>query len=298
LGTSSPLNGNILSDDVSTSLVPAEWGVTSVRCVDLNGYEAAAARNARLKATVRKFFNNTIYPTPQTILATGGATLHDILAPNVRSRISPAGAFDGFEGVVEYFYGFVATPGNLVTSIDVRSLVAEGNTVAAKVNIFLTNTNFAQSGGFPPQFYNLSIFGFFTFDNTDKIASIDVSVPNLGKLLDSPIPQINAGKIVFMCTVLTRPSAFSSNASGTCGWLNPFAGWSSTGNQTEACIAYMNSIPYGSYNRMNANNFVCRFLHGLLTPYAPGAHCPHVTPASTPTACVDFTYQSFFQVDY
>jgi len=221
----------------------------------------------------------------------------DILAPNVKSRISPAGSFDGFEGVVEYFYGFVATPGNIVLKVDIRTLAASGNTVAAKANIFLNNQNYQQSGGFPPQYFNLSIFAFFTFDSNDKISSIDVSVPNLGKLLDAPIPQLLQGKIVFACQVLTRPSAFSTNTSGTCGWLNPFANYSPTGNQTEGCIAFMNSIPYGSYNRMNGNNFVCRFLHTLLTPYGPAAHCPHVSPSGG-GACIDFTYESYFQVEY
>jgi len=251
------------------------------------------------------FFNYTVYPTPQAILATGtGPTspLNQILSPTVKSRISPAGSFDGFEGVVEYFYGFVATPGNLVLGFTTNSIVASGNKVAAKVNISLTNANYVQSGGFPPQFYSLSIFGFFTFDENDKISSIDVSVPNLGKLLDAPIVPLQQGKIGFACQVLTSPSAFNPSPNGTCGHLNLFAGYYNTatfpgGNQTTGCFTFMNSIPYGSYNRMNANNFVCRFLHTLLTPYGPAAHCPHVHPNGG-GACIDFSYKSFFDVDY
>jgi len=290
---------------LSSSLVPAEWSVTSVLCVDLIGLQAADAKNQKHVASVVKFFTNTIYPTPFVILQNTNLLL-DIISPNARSRISPAGSFNGFVGVVEYFYGFVATPGTQVKSVDIREIAATGNTVAAKANIFLNNTAAAQSGGFPPQFFNLSIFAFFTFDSSDRISSIDVSVPNLGKLLDVPtvVPapytqaQLQQGKIQFTCQILTLPSSFSTNASGTCGWMNPFNS-NSTAPQAQfaACVNFMTIITYGSFNRMNSDTFVCRFLHTLLTPYGPAIHCPHAS-ISGGGACIEFTYDSFFQDDY
>jgi hypothetical protein len=305
LGTSSPLNSASITDaSLSASLIPAEWGVTTVRCVDFLGLEAAEAKNQQHIASVIKFFNNTIYPKPQTILQNQNLLL-DILSPTVKSRISPAGSFDGFEGVVEYFYGFVAQPGLISQKVDIRSIAATGNTVAVKANILIVNGNYAQSGGFPPQFFNLSIFGFFTFDNNDKISSIDVSVPNLGKLLDVVGPaqlvqQLQQGRIQFICQLLTLPSALSTNTSGTCGWYDPYNAGPNPGVQFQACVTFMNSIAYGSFNRMNANNFACRYIHALLTvsgPAAAAAHCPHVSIGGG-GACIEFSYESFFQVEY
>jgi len=303
LGTSSPLNSVSITDALaSSSLVPAEWGVTAVRCVDLIGLEAAEAKNAKHKASVLKFFNNTIYPTPQAILQNPDMLL-DILSPTVKSRISPAGSFDGFQGVVEYFYGFIAQPGLISQRVDVRSIAATGNTVAVKANIFIVNGQ--PAGGFPPATFNLSIFSFFTFDDNDKIQSIDVSVPNLGKLLDAVGPaalvtQLQQGRIQFTCQILTLPSPLSTNQTGTCGWYDPFNAGPNPLNQFNACVAFMNSIAFGSFNRINANNVVCRFLHALLTVSSPAAaalHCPH-TSIGGGGACIEFTYESFFQVEY
>jgi len=243
--------------------------------------------------------------------------LSAILNPNVKSRISPAGAFNGFEGVVEYFYGFVANPGTFVVNITINSISSTGNKVGAKATLFLRNDAYTQTNGHPPQFWNLSLFTFFTFDQNDKISSIDVSVPNLGVLLDIPdIPGdptntfIRQGIIQYTCQVLTLPNELNGNATqGTCGAKNLYPQprnivISATNppqvaipNQFLNCVDFMNSIPYGSRNRMNDNNFVCRNLHMLLTPYGPDLHCPHCSPSGG-DSCIPFTYESFFQVEY
>src|SRR5262249_27229683 len=62
------------------------------------------------------------------------------------------------------------------------------------------------------------------------------------------------------------------------------------------CVAFMHSIPYGSWNRANSNTVVCRQLHSLLTPLRPQVHCPHTSPTGGMT-CVDFPYSSFYTTD-
>jgi hypothetical protein len=257
---------------------------------------------------VVQFLNNTVGSTPQGILATKGIPqLVPILSPNVKSRISPAGQFDGFEGVVEYFYGFVANPSLRVVSIDIREVSATGNTVSAKANIFLHSTLFAQSGGHPPEFWNLTTFAFFTFDDSDLISSIDVSVPNLGAILDVPATQPGAaqlieGSIQQVCATLTLPSAFNPNPQGTCGALHVWAG-ATPNDQFNSCVAFMHTIPYGTRYRNNANNFVCRSLHTALTFFRPDPHCYHAGPDGGVGhmgggACIDFAYSDYYLVDY
>jgi hypothetical protein len=297
-------------------------------CFDLPGLQAqqaAAVKNQKHIAAVIQFFNNTIGDTPTRILSPGlpgggDAFLHDILSDNVRSRISPAGEFNGFEGVVEYFYGFVANPSLRVTNVDYRSIAARGNTVAAKANLWLLNQNAALTGGFPPALWNLTTFAFFTFDSSDKIASIDVSVPNLGAILDIPdsltIPnpaggppitafQIKQGIIRQTCQLMTvGPPAFPN---GFCGAplinVNPpiWAG-ANPAAATLTCQQFMNTIPYGTRERNNANSFACRQLHSGLIPFRQNPHCFHSGPdggvgVQSP-ACIEFAYSDYYLVDY
>jgi len=300
---------NLLTGD----WIPGNWGLGNPICIDLDNLlagQAAQVKQQKHIQSVLTFLGYTIYPAPQEILMTKGIPkLSAILNPNVKSRISPAGAFDGFEGVVEYFYGFVATPGTFVVNITVVSIAATNNTVGCKATLFLRNDAFQQTGGHPPQWWNLSLFTFFTFDNNDLISSIDVSVPNLGILLDIPDVATQQSVIIGTCAVLTLPTPLSNNASqGTCGNkgiypsplpINTANATANVLNQFQNCVIFMNSIPYGSRNRMNMNNFVCRNLHMLLTPYGPDLHCPHCSPAGGGDGgCIDHTYESFFQVNY
>jgi len=227
-------------------------------------------------------------------------TLNSLLNPNVSSRISPAGTFAGFQGVVEYFYGFVANPLSsiFVLSVDVREIAAQGDIVAAKANLFIENPYYADTAGYPPQFFNLSLFCFFTFDQNDLILSIDVSVPNLGDLLDMPsttpgYAQIQAATIQQTCAIMTTSLVVPN---GTCYSQGTWTGTTEAARLAD-CIAFQSSIVWGTHDRINANNFVCRNLHTQLTPYSPAVHCPHAGPTGG-DACIDFTYASFFAVDF
>jgi hypothetical protein len=254
-------------------------------------------------ATVVQFFNNTIGDTPTMILATHGIPqLQSLLSPNVKSRISPAGEFDGFEGVVEYFYGFVANPGLRVTNIDYRQISATGNTVSAKANLWLVSLDPASSGNHPPAIWNLTTYAFFTFDSNDLIISIDVDVPNLGAILDIPDSQPQAAELRYnqtigVCALMTMATPFFPNPNGTCGHLadvwtgaNPFA-------RFQSCVYFMNSIPYGTRTYHQSNTFVCRSLHTSLTFFRPDPHCYHSGPTGG-GRCQDTPYENFYLKDY
>jgi len=274
-------------------------------CIDLPTLEATKAAQVRDQkhiSYVIEFFNNTIGTTPTEILATMGIPrLQRILSPNVRSRISPAGEFDGFEGVVEYFYGFVANPALRVTNVDYRTVSASGNVVSAKANVWLHNTQAALTGGHPPEFWNLTTFAFFTFDENDLISSIDVSVPNLGAILDIPdsqpgAAQIKQGIIFNTCLIMTQASPGFPAPNGTCYPTGVWVG-DTAQQRTQNCVAFMNSIPFGTRERHQASNFVCRGLHAALTYFRPNPHCFHAGPTGG-GACVDTDYSNYYLKDY
>jgi len=303
----------LLSGVIST-LIPVSFGFGAPVCVNYNNYVALQADQqlqAQHTQQALTFLSNTIYPAPVAILATlGNPALNTLLTPDVTSRISPVGEFDGFQGVVEYFYGFVGTPGFKCQSVNVLQIAAQGNTVGAKVNLFLNNSNSAFTGGYPPQLFNLSLFAFFTFADSGLISSIDVSVPNLGAVLDIPTgpqytqfaAQVHAGLISATCALLTLSPVNSvgipgSKANGTCGGINYAGSWTGATETARfnSCVNfYTNNIPYGTHDRINSNTVVCREVHSQLTYFSPDVHCVHCGMTGG-DSCIDFTYASFFQ---
>jgi len=232
--------------------------------------------------------------------------LNNLLTPNVTSRISPVGEFDGFQGVVEYFYGFVGTPGFKCQSVNVLQIAAQGNTVGAKVNLFLNNSNSALTGGYPPALFNLSLFTFFTFADNGLISSIDVSVPNLGFVLDIPstspyLTPVHLALINATCALLTlspvNPTGYpGSKANGTCGGIVYDGSWpgATEVDRFNSCVYFYNhNIPYGTHDRINSNTVVCRQVHSQLTFFSPDVHCVHCGMTGG-DSCIDFTYASFF----
>lgn len=47
-------------------------------------------------------------------------------------------------------------------------------------------------------------------------------------------------------------------------------------NSTAECLDFLNSIPFGDWDRADQANVVCRSLHSLLVPVRPAVHCPHI----------------------
>ncbi|CAF3878235.1 unnamed protein product [Rotaria sp. Silwood1] len=52
-------------------------------------------------------------------------------------------------------------------------------------------------------------------------------------------------------------------------------------------------IPYGSYDRADQRNVICRFVHTYFVPLLPSVHCPHVSPTGG-GACTDKTIDFYY----
>ncbi|CAF1406100.1 unnamed protein product [Rotaria sp. Silwood1] len=52
-------------------------------------------------------------------------------------------------------------------------------------------------------------------------------------------------------------------------------------------------IPYGSYDRADQGNVICRFVHTYFVPLLPSIHCPHVGPTGG-GACTDKTIDFYY----
>lgn len=256
---------------VALGLVATVPGLASRSDSDVNRREQARTRK------VQRLYRNLIFPIPTLILA-GTISVENIFAPDVHGRVTPVGQLHDPEAVNEYFFGLASTPMSRVSQVTFQSLVASGDLVAVEVDI-----QFRGSG--ETRDFKLRQTGFFTFNEEDRVKSFDLTILNLGAAVNPKSEAEKEANIQSVCTALTVGVA---NLPATCpGEYTDFAD----------CVAFMHSIPYGSWDRANSNTAVCRQLHTLMTPYRPDVHCPHAGKTGG-GMCVDFPYESFFETEF
>jgi hypothetical protein len=237
----------------------------------------ADRRHAKIQSRkIKELYDDIVFPRSVEVI-TGQRSVAHIFDSHVRGRVTPAGHFHDAEAVNEYFFGLAATPTSKVTRVTFQSLAASGNKVAVEVDIFFQRT----TGGD----FTLRQTGFFTFDRRDRVTSFDLTILNLGAAANPKSDAEREGGIAGVCAVLTtgiggRPA--------TCP--GEYASF-------DDCLHFMHSIPYGTWDRANSNTFVCRQFHTLLTPFRPEVHCPHAGKTGG-GACIDFTYESFFEEEF
>jgi hypothetical protein len=235
------------------------------------------ARRTRIQTRkVQELYDDIVFPRSVEVI-TGRRSVAHIFTPDVRGRVTPAGHFHDAQAVNEYFFGLAATPASKVTSVVFQSLAASNNKVAVEVDI-----HFQRTVGKP---FTLRQTGFFTFDRHDRVSSFDLTILNLGAATNPTSDAERDANIAASCAVLTTGV----------GGLPPTC----PGEYTSLadCIQFMHSIPYGTWDRANSNTAVCRQFHTLLTPFRPEIHCPHAGKTGG-GACIDFTYESFFDEEF
>jgi hypothetical protein len=234
-------------------------------------------RHARVRADkIRELYQDLVFPTP-TLILSGQRSVAHIFADGVQGRVTPVGHLHDEQAVNEYFFALASTPNSRVTHVTVRSLVVSGDKVAIEVDIHFNRT--------PGGRLTLRQTGFFTFNRHDRVVSFDLAILNLGTAVNPTSEAEREANIQGVCAVLTLGVG---GAAPTCP--AEYAGFAD-------CMAFMHSIPYGTWDRANSNTVVCRQLHTLLTPYRPDVHCPHAGKTGG-GACIEFPYASFFDVEF
>ena len=214
-----------------------------------------------------------------------------------------------FEGAVEYFYGLALTPGLRADGVKMRSLVASEDKVAVEVDIHFCRQPFSGCDPNVPEGGNnhtLRQTGFFTFNANDRIISFDLTILNLGKATDLTTEQEQTETIVNVCTalttahynVITEQVVFKGTCTSTFDGSEDFPASFPVveGDALANCIAFMRSIPYGTWDQPASNTFTCRMLHSLLTPLR-AMHCMH-TSFDGGGKCVDKPYASFYEHEF
>lgn len=290
-------SGNATTSSKCNCLAPNELVLNGLELYCLNIPAAAAEVYAETlcesyKAKVDQVYQYVVYPRNLGIL-TNQLTLSNLFSNNTVARISPVGQFDDFEGVIEYFYGLAVLPQNSVYNVVNRYSVCEGNKVMVRYDLW-----FNQSGNPVSRvpYVNVTHFGRFNFDQNGLINQTDIVFPNLGAGVDTIddgtlIPlELEPGVVVN----LTKPVY---SIYGTCSILvQTCVGANLQYDSFEACVGFMLSIDYGTFDRAFSNTYVCRSVHALLTLLRPQIHCPHAGPTGG-GICVDTPYEIFYTDD-
>lgn len=236
-------------------------------------------RDEANKETIRRLWDSLIGDTPLQIVITG--EVPDVFAQDVRGRVSPVGVYEDLAGTIEYVYGLggaaVIPMMNEVSEVNFIYLLADENTVSARVDLTYSDSTFPEA---PPRDYNLTMLGFFRFNDEGTVQSYDISALNLGRTLDHPEPlreqfiQTQCGAIQIFCT-----------------------GSNQVYNSTEECIGFMSSIPFGTYDQARSNSVVCRSIHLGLAYFRPDVHCPHVSPGGG-EKCIELPADNALYYEY
>ena len=218
-------------------------------------------------------------PVASTVLDQSNVAANSIFAPAVVGRVTPFGVAGGLRRVEEYFFGAVKVldPNAQVSNIHFNSIVARDDQVWVDVNIPVTTSQVFQS----PELHEV---GFFRFNDSNQIVSFDLTITQfataIATVFDPGDAATNDGLIAFTCHAVT----------GRCTALPQFA-------DANSCIAFMHSIPLGSWDHVSDNSFVCRSFHAGLLPYFPEIECASVGPTGGDT-CNDHPYSEYFQTSF
>ncbi|HEV8548890.1 MAG TPA: hypothetical protein VGQ57_07680 [Polyangiaceae bacterium] len=262
------------------------------------------------EAHVREIYESLVFPKPIAILTGAASVDHLFERDSVKGRVTPVGQFPDFSAVVEYFYALAVTPGSIVDGVKFRSLLSGDDQVSIAVDIHFCRSPDQVCDPDVPNSdtsQTLTQVGFFRFNKQNRVISMDLNILNLGKASDPPNdPAVHAAAIGQLCTALTvahiEPTTGAVVNAGTCtsyfDAADDFpAGFPLGASAFENCVGFMQSIPYGSWDRANSNTVTCRQLHTLLTAVDPDMHCPHAS-ADGGGACIDFSYASYYEESF
>jgi hypothetical protein len=113
---------------------------------------------------------------------------------------------------------------------------------------------------------------------------VDLAILNAGAALDPRSDGERALRLQGVCLLAATncPGEFHGDT---------------TGAKAADCVAFMQTKPYGSWNRANSDTVTCREAHSILTSLRPEVHCPHVGKTAG-MVCVDVSYASYFDTRY
>lgn len=231
-------------------------------------------RCADIISRVHRFFQLELYPNAQQLLAGEIPFPDDLLAPNITGRVTPLGNFYNFTQAFEYLFGFSGNPAYKYTAYNITDIFCSGNELYIRAVFTLEANQFIYG-----TFYEVYT-GRYKFNDENLSEYVEAYIPDLGKLFVIP-PAEQPDVTLELCEAVV--------ATGLCNSINDPTGYYTDVND---CVAFMNSIDFGTFYQLSCDCVVCRIFHAVLAQYDPTAHCPHVGKTGG-GKCIDTPYTQY-----
>ena len=198
------------------------------------------------------------------------------ISSTLTGRVEPVGTFRTTTQALEYIYGLLCDIPNLPPrgesfgSVDLLQLTYDPKhyRVSAKIQLTFVSSK------------KLVFFTIIAFDKQLKVCGYEGVVQNSGLTFDIP-STLYAFAISNLCKEIQS----------TCPVGSPNQQYANMSD----CISCLSEpqTPFGTNDRADQNNVVCRLIHIQLAQISPSIHCPHVGMTGG-GACTDKTAQSYF----
>jgi len=250
-------------------------------CIDVAGEIAADAKCKKQIDILKQIYRTTIYPNNLPAVGHPEFVSH-LFHPDVQGRVTPLGQYPDLEGVVEYYYALAASDFGNIIEVVLKDVRCEGDGTWARVDL-LGNFTLSPLAAYP--FFNFTHFVHMKHADDARVLYVDATFLNLGASANIDpnefFPAFGVPR-----GFLVKNSICETTQTFCTGLNQQYASY-------QDCMSFLDAIPWGTWDRGNANSTVCRQLHVGLTPVRPHIHCHHVGPMGG-GKCVDFTPQSFY----
>ena len=231
----------------------------------------------------RKLYNTTLrfvqsFQVPycyQIILNQNNIQSEYISSKGLTGRFLPAGTFPSTILALEYVYGLacpipnIKETGIIVESFNLTRVAYDKNYLITRNEVIVNFTGNIR----------LTLLMNLAFDRHYKLCGYDGQIRNLGLTFDT-YTEIEHQTIIGRICAVTQ--IFCN------GTLQQY-------NSVDACKEYLTrNLPYGTYDRADQGNVVCRIIHAGFVPLLPSVHCPHVGPNGG-GACTDKTINFYYE---
>ena len=199
------------------------------------------------------------------------------LSNKLIGRVQPVGTFLTPELALEYLYGLLCSIPNLPPRREVAKAAnllqitydSKLYRVSFKVRVDLVSTK------------QLNFYGLLAFDEKYKLCGYEAVIQNLGLTLDFP-PETHGTYIQGLCQETQL--------------ICPVGSTVEQYSSVDECTTFLSApnTPFGSYDRGDQDNVVCRLIHVELPQISPRVHCPHLGKTGG-GACTNKTASSYFQ---
>lgn len=275
-----------------------EWKNGLVYCLNLaqaTQLQVANARTQILTNTVRSLYLGLIGNLPYSYINASlglpsSVNILNIFDPSAIGRIDPFGTFNGPHVLGEYYYVFAvknANQGIGVVGVDFVYLYGSGDNVFVRVNIGFgfIGTNYV--------FLNITESGNYRFGPNNTLVGVDAIAHNVGQAT-APAVANQTAFIIQLCEDLTMNPGSGYIAPQPNGWCPPQYDVSGGGYSSfQACVNFMNSKPFGSYDNARSDTVICRRLHADISKWDPFTHCQHAGETGG-GMCIDVPQYAYF----